>query len=110
MLVDSGKLDAADVQHSGVAHVLTNALGGSRKEVDVDVDVVQLEDGDRVVLCSDGLSDLVDDELMSRILAETPSSKNACEALLEPALASGGRDNVTIIVAGFKFPPEADQH
>jgi protein phosphatase len=110
MLVDSGKLDAADVQHSGVAHVLTNALGGSREEVDVDVDVVRLEDGDRVVLCSDGLSDLVDDELMSRILAETPSSKNACEALLEPALASGGRDNVTIIVAGFKFPPEADQH
>ncbi len=107
MLVDCGKLDASDVADSGVAHILTNALGGSTEEVDVDVDVVRLEDGDRVVLCSDGLSDLVDDDLMSRTLAETPSSKNACEALLQRALAGGGRDNITVIVAGYTFPLEA---
>jgi PPM family protein phosphatase len=107
MLVDCGKLDASEVADSGVAHILTNALGGSTETVDVDVDVVRLEDGDRVVLCSDGLSDLVDDELMSGTLVETPSSKDACEALLQHALAGGGRDNITVIVAGYRFPPEA---
>jgi protein phosphatase len=107
MLVDSGKLDPSEVAGSGVAHLLTNALGGSKEEVDVDVDVVRLEDGDRVLLCSDGLSDLVDDEVTSRTLAENPASKNACEALLQRALAGGGRDNITVIVAGYRFPSEA---
>ena len=49
--------------------MLTNALGGSTGHVDVDVDLVRLEHGDRVLLCSDGLSDLVDDETIARTLA-----------------------------------------
>jgi PPM family protein phosphatase len=106
LLVDQGKLDPADVADSGVSHLLTNALGGSKEEVDVDVDLVRLEDGDRVVLCSDGLSDLVDDELMTRTLAENPASKRACEALLQHALDEGGRDNITVIVAGYRFPKD----
>ena len=51
-------------------HVLTNALGGSSEDVQVDTDRLQLEDGDRLLLCSDGLTDLVDDPTITSILLE----------------------------------------
>ena len=106
MLVDCGRLGSSDVAASGVGHLLTNALGGSTEHVDVDVDLVRLEHGDRVLLCSDGLSDLVDDETISRTLAGSASSNDACAKLVQLALDRGGRDNVTVIVAAYSFPHE----
>ena len=106
MLVDCGRLGSSDVAASGVGHVLTNALGGSTEHVDVDVDLVRLEHGDRVLLCSDGLSDLVDDETISRTLAGSASSNDACANLVQLALDRGGRDNVTVVVAAYSFPNE----
>jgi protein phosphatase len=104
MLVDSGRLDSGDVATSGVRHVLTNALGGSTEHVDVDVDLLRLENEDRVLLCSDGLSDLVDDETISQTLAAASSSQDACSALVQLALDRGGRDNITVIVAAYTLP------
>ena len=104
MLVDCGRLDACDLADSGVRHILTNALGGSTADVDVDVDLLQLENGDRLMLCSDGLSDLVDDEAITKTLIDKPVSKDACEQLVQMALDAGGRDNVTVVVAAYNFP------
>jgi protein phosphatase len=104
MLVDCGRLESCDIAASGVRHVLTNALGGSTEQVDVDVDLLCLEDGDRVLLCSDGLSDLVDDETISQTLAASDGSKDACARLVQLALDGGGRDNITVIVAAYRFP------
>jgi protein phosphatase len=104
MLVDCGKLAACDMAESRVRHILTNALGGSTEAVDVDVDHMQLENGDRVLLCSDGLTDLVDDDLITRTLVATPASEAACAALLQLALDRGGRDNITVIVAAYTLP------
>jgi serine/threonine protein phosphatase PrpC len=56
------------------------------------------------MLCSDGLSDLVDDEAITRTLIAKPVSKDACEQLVQMALDAGGRDNVTVVVAGYNFP------
>ena len=67
---------------------------------------MQLEDGDRLLLCSDGLTDLVDDEAITRILLETSRSSDACERLVQQALDSGGRDNMTVIVAAYRLPEE----
>jgi PPM family protein phosphatase len=106
MLVDCGKLAACDVAESRVRHILTNALGGSSSTVDVDVDLLRLENGDRVLLCSDGLTDLVDDDTITTALAEAPSAKDACDRLLQLALDRGGRDNITVIVAGYTLPAE----
>jgi PPM family protein phosphatase len=106
MLVDSGRLLACDVASSGVRHILTNALGGSTEQVDVDVDFLHLEDGDRLLLCSDGLTDLVDDDTITKTLIETRTSNDACTALMQLALDGGGRDNVTVIVAGYTLPDE----
>ena len=106
LLVDTGQLTPGDPTVSRHRHVLTNALGGSTEHVDVDVDLVRLEHGDRVLLCSDGLSDLVDDETISGTLAGSASSNDACAKLVQLALDRGGRDNVTVIVAAYSFPHE----
>jgi PPM family protein phosphatase len=105
LLVDIGELEPAEVAKSQHRHVLTNALGGATEEVHVDTDRAVLEDGDRLLLCSDGLTDLVDDEAILRLLQGASASKDACELLVHEALARGGRDNVTVIVAAFKLPP-----
>jgi protein phosphatase len=106
MLVDRGQLLACDVASSGVRHILTNAIGGSTEHVDVDVDLLRLEDGDRLLLCSDGLTDLVDDNAITTALTGTHTSNDACTELMRLALDSGGRDNITVIVAGYTLPVE----
>jgi len=107
LLVDTGQIAAADVATSGHAHVLTNAVGGTSADVQVDTDHVLLQDGDRLLLCSDGLTDLVDDETITSILRDTTASHDACTRLVQQALDKGGRDNVTVIVAAYSIP--ADQ-
>jgi protein phosphatase len=106
LLVDTGKLAPGDVARSPHRHVLMNALGGSSADVLVDTDRLQLENGDRLLLCSDGLTDLVDDESIASILVETTRSSDACERLVKRALDAGGRDNVTVIVAAYQIPED----
>jgi len=106
LLVDTGQIAAADVTTSGHAHVLTNALGGASAEVTVDTDHVLLGDGDRLLLCSDGLTDLVDDETIATILRDTTASQDACTRLVQQALDNGGRDNVTVIIAAYSIPAD----
>ena len=87
--------------------MLTNALGGSTEHVDVDVDLLRLEHGDRVLLCSDGYAVIwLTMKTISQTLAGSASSKDACAKLVQLALDRGGRDNVTVIVAGYSFPDE----
>ena len=78
LLVDAGQLSPRDVALSGVRHILTNALGGSTKEVHVDVDLLRLENGDRLLLCSDGLTDGVDDETIAATLGAALPSSEVC--------------------------------
>jgi serine/threonine protein phosphatase PrpC len=98
-------MQAHDAAASDVRHILINALGGTVDDVQVDVDVAGLEDGDRLLLCSDGLTDCVDDDTIARTLLATQSSSEACARLVQRALDGGGRDNITVIVAAYTFPP-----
>ena len=103
MLVDAGHLSEEDAALSRFRHVLVNALGGSADQVAVDIDLLRLEDGDRLLLCTDGLTDCVDDTTIAATLAGTLPSNDACHQLLQLALDGGGRDNITAIVATFEF-------
>lgn len=103
LLVDSGQLTKEEAETCGVRHLLVNAIGGANEDVRVDVDQVELASGDRVLLCSDGLSDLVDDEAIRQVLVECRESAGACQRLVDLALARGGKDNVTVVVAGYTF-------
>jgi protein phosphatase len=107
LLVDIGRMNASDIATSRHRHVLTNALGSENENVLVDIDLLRLADGDRVMLCSDGLTDMIDDDAISRILIGSPGAAHACDRLVQQALENGGRDNVTVIVADYRIPPES---
>jgi serine/threonine protein phosphatase PrpC len=108
LLVDIGQIHPSEAATSKVRHVLTNVVGGTSQAFTVDVDLLRLDDGDRLLLCSDGLTDLVDDETIASTLNDAPASNDACQRLLQLALDRGGRDNITVIVAAYAFPTSAE--
>jgi len=103
LLVDCGHLSEEEAASFGARHLLVNALGGSNEDVEVDVDRLKLITGDRLLLCSDGLTDMVDDDEICQVLVECRESAEACRRLVDLALAAGGRDNVTVVVASYTF-------
>lgn len=98
---DMGMIPQDQVPNHHMHHVLTRALGGPDDQLEGDMHHLVLQPGDRVLLCSDGLTDLTTEADISGILGTHPTSQAACDALVELALERGGRDNVTVIVAGF---------
>ena len=95
-LVDAGDLDPADAQHHPARNVVTRALGID-PEVEIDVIVVPLVEGDRFLVCSDGLSGELSPEWVARLLS-AGSCDVAAGALLEATLGGPARDNVSLIV------------
>jgi PPM family protein phosphatase len=99
-LVDAGLLAPEEARRHRLRHVLTNVLGG-QSGVRGEVSLWRLEDSDRLLLCSDGLTGAVEDAAIAAILTKYPKPQEACEALIHAALADGGRDNITVVVAAF---------
>jgi protein phosphatase len=105
-LIDAGLAEPGSRQVRGTRHVLTNYLGSPDPNMDVDVAQHHLADGDRLLLCTDGLTDLVTDTEIAQLLNDHPRP-DACSALVDLALQRGGRDNVTVIVANYSIPESA---
>lgn len=102
-LLESGKLrpeEAATFEHRGV---MLQALG-LRANLSVALSAVELRRGDTLLLCTDGLSDLIDDPHIAAALDTHPDPAEASSSLIDAALAAGGRDNVTALVARFDGP------
>jgi protein phosphatase len=85
-------------------HVLTHAIGIRGTGGEPDIRRYRLADGDRLLLCTDGLTDMVDDAAIARELGKEGTADEACKNLIELALKNGGRDNVTVVVAGYRIP------
>ena len=83
-------------------HVLTRCIGGSDPACEPDVAKYRLADGDRLLLCTDGLTDMVNDAAIAQELGRGTSSDETCRALEELALESGGKDNVTVVIATYR--------
>ena len=60
---------------------------------------LRLQAGDQLLLCTDGLTDMVSAERIAKCLDESPNAQSAAESLIELALAAGGKDNITVVLA-----------
>ncbi len=109
-LVRSGDLTRDQAAEHPQKNLITRALGAD-EEVDVDTAVLPIEAGDRILLCSDGLSDMVPEVRISEMLAEYPGDpEGTARSLLSAALDAGGNDNITVVVVDVKeqsAPPVA---
>jgi len=103
-MADAGYIAPEDVRHHSKRNVLTNFLGGHHGKVKTDLRWLQVADGDLLLLCSDGLNDMVDDASIARILGKHEPPADAAQSLLKEALERGGKDNVTVIVARYAIP------
>jgi protein phosphatase len=96
-LVREGRLTREQAEAHPQRAIVTRALGVD-PGVDVDVYTVDVVPGDRVVLCSDGLTDMVRERDIERILRGEPDPQRAAELLVDAANAAGGIDNITVVV------------
>jgi protein phosphatase len=103
-LADLGSLPADEIARHGLRHVLTDALGARETGGEPEFRRLPLADGDRLLLCTDGLTEMADDATIAAELGRDQSAAEVCQALLDLALARGGVDNVTIVVAGYRIP------
>ncbi len=96
-LIDRGALDPAEAETDPRAHIVTRAIGADAR-LEVALAATPLSPGDRLLLCSDGLSKVVPEAEIAAILATATPPAETCAALIEAALRRGAPDNVSVIV------------
>jgi serine/threonine protein phosphatase PrpC len=96
-LIDSGQLTPAEARHHPNANLIYRTLG-ERANVEIDAFEESLAPGEILLLCTDGLCGLVDDDELHRVVATASSPQTACTQLIELAKVAGGHDNITVIV------------
>ncbi len=106
-LADNGEIPQEAVATHRLRHILTNVLGGRKGSVVTELQQFQLADRDRLLLCSDGLTDMVDDAAIEAALRTIEPPQEAAEKLLDLALDAGGKDNITIALARYTFSEES---
>jgi len=101
-LVEAGMITRDEAATHRLRHVLTNAIGGRDRDIDVDVQRVRLQDGDRLLFCSDGLTEVVRDDDIADVLGRSKAPEIVCRSLVDLALERGAPDNVTVVTARFE--------
>ena len=96
-MLRAGEISPEEAQHHPHRNVLTRVVG-TDPEVAVDEDAVGLLDGDRLLLCSDGLTDMLTEDQIQAILESTPEPQDTADRLVRAANRAGGVDNITALV------------
>lgn len=104
-MVRMGGIDRESARNHPDKNIITRAIG-ARDYVEADFFNLELQMGDMVLLCSDGLTNMIDDETIYRILTNGTSLKDRVEELVKRANQNGGKDNISVIV----IEPLAERH
>lgn len=94
--VKEGKITLDEARFHPMGNVITRALG-VEKEVEVEINTIPYQD-EPILLCTDGLTDMLEDKEIEEIIKNNPDPEQACEALIKEANEKGGKDNVTVIL------------
>ncbi len=103
LLVDTGNLTKEEASRHHLRHMLTSAIGGSSEAAKVEIRQLELADGDCLLLCTDGLTEMVPEGKIAGVVSSQKDPQQRCEDLLQLALDAGGRDNITALVARFQI-------
>lgn len=106
-LIEAGQLSEEEAESFEHQNIILQALG-TAESVQVDLTFLELRRGDRVMLCSDGLSGLVHPLMIKDVMAAVKDQRACCATLIEMARTGGGHDNITVIVADFDGDDLAD--
>jgi PPM family protein phosphatase len=106
LLADAGVIKPEDVAKHHARHVLTESITAAGERAVVESRHVRLADGDQLLLCSDGLTDMVADKTITTVLEKTGTSADACRTLVDLALDAGGKDNVTVVLGRYEIPAD----
>jgi protein phosphatase len=93
-----------DTATSDLGHILTNAIGGSFTDPAVDIQHCRLVHGDILLLCTNGLTDVVEEYRIGDTLNFRRNLDEQCRSLIDCALEAGGPDNVTVVLAQYAIP------
>ncbi|MBQ3404030.1 MAG: Stp1/IreP family PP2C-type Ser/Thr phosphatase [Oscillospiraceae bacterium] len=96
-MVVSGEITREESRNHPRKNLITRALG-TAAEVECDLFKLEISEGDSILLCSDGLTNLVEDEEIKETVSRVSDTKECCEKLLESAIERGAPDNVTVVL------------
>jgi protein phosphatase len=96
-MVQEGRIRREDAAHHPQRSVITRALGVDQN-LNVDLSTLDLQAGDRLLLCSDGLSSMVSDDDIARLLSSDGDMQSIADSLVEAANEAGGEDNITVVI------------
>jgi PPM family protein phosphatase len=105
-MVRRGDLQPDEVGRHRLRHVITNVVGGRKAGVDVEAHSLEIQPGDRLLLCSDGLTEMLTNDAIAATLRAQPEPEAACTTLVAQANDAGGADNITVLIV--RFDPADD--
>lgn len=100
-LVRSGAIQPDQVAGHHLRHVITNVVGGPHAGVKVEARAFEAQAGDRLLLCSDGLTEMVTNDAIAAALDAELEPEAAAKVLVAQANDAGGRDNITVVIVRF---------
>jgi serine/threonine protein phosphatase PrpC len=106
-LADAGEISQDEVAEHPTRHILTGAIATRGAFVQVELRHLKLADRDQLLLCTDGLTEMVPEETIARALSDSRSSDEGCRRLVNLALEAGGKDNVTVALGRYRIPAAA---
>jgi serine/threonine protein phosphatase PrpC len=100
-MVRNGTIREDEARRHPLRHVITNVIGGNDPGVKVEAHIAEIGAGDRLVLCSDGLTEMLKHDAIKAVLDADTDPERAARTLVAQANDAGGRDNITVVVVRF---------